>query len=116
MRALSEAARLGHERAKLAIEIFCYRLAKSLLGLVASLDTIDALVFTGGIGENSAEVRALTVAYLKILGVALDDDKNTVNGRLDGGRISTADSHIPCLVIPTNEELMIARETLQLIP
>lgn len=115
MRTLSEAARGGHERARLAIEVFCYRLAKSVCGLMAALDRIDALVFTGGIGENSAEVRALTAAHLKILGVALDAGKNASHGRANGGRISSADSRIPCLVIPTNEELMIARETLRLI-
>lgn len=115
MRTLSEAARNGHGRAKLAIEVFCYRLAKSVCGLMAALDTLDALVFTGGIGENSAEVRALTAAHLKILGVVLDEAKNASHGRADGGRISSADSRIPCLVVPTNEELMIARETLRLI-
>ncbi len=115
MRTLSEAARKGHERARLAIEVFCYRLAKSVCGLTAALDTLDALVFTGGIGENSAEVRALTTARLKILGVDLDAANNASHGRTSGGRISSSDSHIPCLVIPTNEELMIARETLRLI-
>ena len=115
MRTLSKAAHDGHERAKLAIEVFCYRLAKSVCGLMAALDSIDALVFTGGIGENSAEVRALTAAHLKILGVDLDAANNASHGRSSSGRISSAASRIPCLVIPTNEELMIARETLRLI-
>jgi acetate kinase len=115
MRTLSEAASGGHQRARLAIEVFCYRLAKAVCGLTVALDTLDALVFTGGIGENSAEVRALTAAHLKILGIDLDAGKNAGHGRSDGGRISSADSRIPCLVIPTNEELMIARETLRLI-
>ena len=115
MRTLSEASRNGHARATLAIEVFCYRLAKSICGLMAALDSINALVFTGGIGENSAAVRAITVAHLKILGVALDTGKNAVNGGSDGGWISATGSRIPCVVIPTNEELMIARETLRLI-
>jgi acetate kinase len=115
MRTLAEAARNGHERAALAIEVFCYRLAKSVCGLVAALDTIDAFVFTGGIGENSADVRARTLAHLKILGVDLDESRNAGHGRNDGGRISSDRSRIPCLVVPTNEELMIARETLRLI-
>lgn len=115
MRTLSKAAHDGHERAKLAIEVFCYRLARSVCGLTAALDRIDALVFTGGVGENSAEVRALTAAHLKILGVDLDAADNAVHGRSRGGRISSDDSRIPCFVIPTNEELMIARETLRLI-
>ena len=115
MRTVADAAANGHERAKLAIEVFCYRLAKSVSGLTVALDTIDALVFTGGIGENSASVRALTAARLKILGVDLDIGKNAGHGRSDSGRVSSAESRIPCLVIPTNEELMIARETVRLI-
>jgi acetate kinase len=115
MRTLSEAAGNGHARASLAIEVFCYRLAKSVCGLTAALDTLDALVFTGGIGENSAEVRAKSCAYLKILGVVIDEAKNANHGRLDTGRISSDLSRIPCLVIPTDEERMIARETLRLI-
>lgn len=115
MRTLGEAAANGHERAGLAIEVFCYRLAKSVCGLMASLDSIDALVFTGGIGENSAATRAMTAAHWKIAGVALDEGLNANHGRGHGGCISSAESRIPCLVIPTNEELMIARETLRLI-
>lgn len=115
MRTLSEAAGNGHERAILAIEVFCYRLAKSVCGLTAALDTIDALVFTGGVGENSAEVRSKTCAYLKTLGAEIDEAKNANHGRLDQGRISSTASRIPCLVIATDEERMIARETLRLI-
>ena len=115
MRTLSEAARGGHELARLAIEVFCYRLAKSVCGLMAALDSLDALVFTGGIGENSAEVRTLTSAHLKIAGVMLDEPKNASHGAGGAGLISAAASRIPCLVVPTNEELMIARETLRLI-
>lgn len=112
MRTLSDAARAGHPRAKLAIEVFCYRLAKSICGLMAGLDSLDALVFTGGIGENSSEVRALTVAHLKILGVSLDCEDNANHGKSNHGWISGPNSRIPCLVVPTNEELMIAREAL----
>lgn len=118
MRTLSQAARDGHERARLArlaIGVFCYRLAKSVCGLIAALDSLDAIVFTGGIGENSAEVRALTAARLKILGIDLDAGKNGSHGKSYEGWISSPDSRIPCLVVPTNEELMIARETLRLI-
>lgn len=115
MRTLTEAASAGHPRAKLAIEVFCYRLAKSVCGLMAALDSIDALVFTGGIGENSATVRATTLQQMKILGVDLNEGRNAGHGRSDKGRISSDRSRIPCLVVPTNEELMIARETLRLI-
>jgi acetate kinase len=115
MRTLTEASHDGHARAKLAIEVFCYRLAKSIFGLMAALDSIDALVFTGGIGENCAEVRALTADHLKILGVTLDAGENAGNGQSNNGRISAPSSRVPCLVVPTNEELMIARETLRII-
>lgn len=115
MRTLSEAARDGHERARLAIDVFCYRLAKSVCGLMAALDSINALVFTGGIGENSAEVRSLTAAHMKIFGVIIDETKNASHGRNDHGAISSSASRIPCMVVPTNEELMIARETMRLI-
>ena len=115
MRSLVDASTNGHLRARQAIEVFCYRLAKSVCGLVAALDQIDALVFTGGIGENSAGIRSLTCARLKVLGVDLDEKKNARLVRNDQGYISSANSRIPCLVIPTNEELMIARETLRLI-
>ena len=115
MRTLADAARAGHQRARLAIEVFCYRLAKSVSGLMTALDSIDALVFTGGIGENSAEIRAMTVKQLKILGVVLDADRNEGHGRFDHGLISSASSRIPCMVVATNEELMIAHETRRLI-
>lgn len=114
MRTLVQAADNGHERAKLAIEVFCYRLAKSVCSLTAALDSLDALVFTGGIGENSAVVRAKTASFLKIIGVVIDEEKNTTHGRADSGRISSATSRVTCLVIPTDEERMIARDTLRL--
>lgn len=115
MRTLDEAATGGHPGATLAIEVFCYRLAKAVSGLMAALDEIDALVFTGGIGENSPRVRALTAASLKIHGVLLDDARNAAHGRASDAVISATASRIPCLVVPTNEELMIARETLRLV-
>jgi acetate kinase len=115
MRTLDEAAAHGHPGAKLAIEVFCYRLAKSVSGLMVALDEIDALVFTGGIGENSARVRSLTAATLKIHGVMMNDARNASHGRHSHGIISADASRIRCMVVPTNEELMIARETLRLI-
>jgi acetate kinase len=114
MRTLAEASRNGHERATLAIEVFCYRLAKAVCGLTAALDALDALVFTGGIGENSNLVRERTISHMKILGVRLDPLANACHGRKTHARITSAESSIPCLVVPTNEELMIARETIRL--
>lgn len=110
MRQLAEAAEQGHSRARLAIEVFCYRLAKGLLALTAGLDRIDALVFTGGIGENSAAVREKTLSHLRILGPVIDAEFNANDGRNNGGKITSPDSRLLALVIPTNEELVIARE------
>jgi acetate kinase len=114
MRTLVDAAAEGHARADLAIDVFCYRLAKSIMGLTAALSKLDAILFTGGIGENSRPVRARTLEHLKVLGVRLDPDLNAVNGDPVTGRI-TAEGSPLCLVVPTNEELMIARETLSVL-
>jgi acetate kinase len=110
MRTLVAAAGGGHTRARVAIEVFCYRLAKGLLGLAAGLDRVDAIVFTGGIGEHSAVVREKTLSHLKILGPVLDVALNETHGRNGQGRITSADSRLVALVVPTNEELVIARE------
>jgi acetate kinase len=114
MRALLEARERGEMRARLAIEIFCYRLAKGVLGLGAALERIDALVFTGGIGEHAAPVRADTLAALRVLGAVVDPELNQTHGAGTLGRITRIDSKLLALVIPTNEELVIAREALRL--
>jgi acetate kinase len=111
MRTLVEAAEAGNDRAALAIEVFAYRLAKSIMGLTAALSKLDAIVFTGGIGENSHKVRARAIEHLRILGIQVDPELNAQNGHETTGRI-TKNGCVPCLVVPTNEELMIARETL----
>jgi acetate kinase len=110
MRLVTDAATAGNKRARLAVDLFCYRLARSVLGLAAALSSIDALIFTGGIGENSAAVRALVLTHLAILHPDLDEKLNEAHGKGADGRI-TGKSGLLCLVIPTNEELMIARET-----
>jgi acetate kinase len=114
MRTVIEAADAGNKRARLAVDLFCYKLARSVLGLAAALSSIDALIFTGGIGENSAAVRAQTLTHLAILHPELDQESNEAHGKGADGRI-TGGSGLLCLVIPTNEELMIARETALLI-
>jgi len=114
MRALLEARSRGEARAALAVDVFCYRLAKAVLGLCAALDRVDALVFTGGIGEHAAPIRAETLAQLRVLGPVLDPARNGDHGDGAGGRITTDGSPLPVLVIPTNEELVIARETARL--
>lgn len=97
-------------RARLAIDVFCYRLAKSILAQCAALERLDALVFTGGIGEHSASVRAQTLAELGVLGAQLDEASNREDGARTGGRISAEQSRLLALVVPTNEQLVIARE------
>jgi acetate kinase len=114
MRSVCEAADQGNEDARLALDLFCYRLARGILSLTASLERIDALVFTGGIGENSARVRAQALGHLAILNPHLDPAENETHGREQGGRI-TRDSGLTCLVVPTNEELMIAQQTAELL-
>jgi len=111
MRTLVDAATGGDDRAQLAIDVFAYRLAKSISGLSAALSRLDAIIFTGGIGEHSKYVRARTAGHLKVLGVELDPALNDRHGEPSTGRISREGTRL-CLVVPTNEELMIARETL----
>jgi acetate kinase len=110
MRTLVQAADQGHERARLAIEIFCYVLAKALAALVVPLGRLDALAFTGGIGENAAPVRARVVQQLGFLGLTLDPAANASHGQGQAGRI-TRESRPQALVVNTNEELMIATDT-----
>ena len=114
MRTLIEAAEKGHERATLAIEIFCYVMAKTLASLVVPLGRLDALVFTGGIGENSAPIRAKVIAQLGFLGLTLDVAANANHGKLQNGRI-TKESKPQVVVIATNEELMIAMDTAEIV-
>jgi acetate kinase len=114
MRTLLEARDGGDGRAALAVEVFCYRLAKAVLGLAAGLERLDALVFTGGIGEHAAPVRAQTLASLRVLGARVDAELNADHGKNSQGRITHATSRLLSLVVPTNEELVIARETARL--
>jgi acetate kinase len=113
MRTLEDAAQEGNERAELALRIYCYRLKKYIGAYTAALGRVDALVFTGGVGENSDIVRRRSLEGMDRLGYTLDLKKN------DGMRgteidISGPSSRSRVLVIPTNEELMIAKETYQL--
>jgi acetate kinase len=114
MRSVEAAAAGGDGRARLAVEVFVHRLAKAIAGLVVSLDRLDALVFTGGIGENSPMVRGLVLARLGFLGLAEDPEANARHGRDTGGRISCPGPAL-ALVVPTDEELLIARDTARLI-
>jgi acetate kinase len=115
MRTLIEMAGHGHARARLAIDVFCYRLARAILALCAPLDRLDALIFTGGIGEHAAPVRADTLGQLRVLGAEVDTGLNDAHGAPGTGRITTESSRLLALVVPTNEELVIARETARLV-
>jgi acetate kinase len=114
MRTVAEAAADGNERARLALDVFVYRLSKAIAALVVGLQRLDALVFTGGIGENSAVVRSLVLSRLGFLGLAEDVEANAEHGRNTGGRISLG-GPVLALVVPTDEELLIARDTARVI-
>ncbi|MGQ7959472.1 acetate kinase [Pseudomonas sp. SP16.1] len=114
MRSLEQAREQGHPGASLAIEVFCYRLAKSLAAMSCALRRLDGLVFTGGIGENSALVRSTTIGHLRLLGLQLDETANARCVRGVAGAIQAAD-HPRVLVVPTNEERQIALDTLTLL-
>jgi acetate kinase len=114
MRDIQAAAAAGNERARLALEVFVHRLAKAVAGMVVGLGRLDAPVFTGGIGEGSVVVRSLVLARLAFLGLAEDPEANAGHGRDSGGRISP-DGPVLALVVPTDEELMIARDTARLL-
>ena len=114
LRTLEKAWHDGHERARLAIETFVHRIARHIAGHAASLYRLDGVVFTGGIGENSRLIRQLVADRLKVFGIELDEQKNALPGS-EGERIISADtSRVPCAVIPTNEEKMIALDALRL--
>ncbi|MGC8793558.1 MAG: acetate/propionate family kinase [Bryobacteraceae bacterium] len=112
MRTLLEHASRGDERAELAIEVFCYRIRKYLGAYYAVLNGADAVIFTGGIGENAPEIRARVCRSLDALGIALDERRNrmAVGCEMD---LSADGARTRVWVIPTNEELLIARETVR---
>ena len=107
-RTLEEAAQKGDENAQLALDIFCYRLAKYIGSYLVVTGPLDALIFTGGIGENSAWIRATVLSMLSHLGFSFSQDKNLQARFGQGGNI--ADGGTPILVIPTNEEWVIAKD------
>jgi len=115
MRTLLDAAEGGNERAVLAVDIFCYRLAKSIAGLAVALDEIHALVFTGGIGEHADIIRKQTCQHLSCIGITLDEKRNRQHGRESDGFISSIDALLPVLVIDTDEEWMIAGNVCEIL-
>ena len=112
-RDLEEAMENGNQYAKAALEVFCYRVAKYIGSYVAAMNGVDAIAFTAGIGENAGIVREKVLGYLGYLGITLDEEANKKRG--EDFVISTPDSKVKVAVIPTNEELAIARETVALV-
>jgi acetate kinase len=112
---LAEADEHNDRRARLAIEIFCYRVRKYIGSYLAAMNGAEAIVFTGGIGENSAEIRARICGELKWLGVEVDEELNSQHGAGKNGQIGSGNSRVAVFVIPTNEELLIARDTVRVV-
>ena len=114
MRDIEEEAAKGNARAELALEVFCYRIRKYVGAYAAAMGGLDAIVFTAGIGENSPVIRERVCRDLGFLGVDLDDGKNaTERGRAVD--LATESSRVRVLLVPTNEERMIARETMRIL-
>ncbi len=112
-RDLGDAAKEGNERAQLALDMFHYQVRKEIGAFAAAMGGVDVITFTAGVGENGIEDRAAICKGLEYLGAKLDPEKNNVRGK--DAEISTADSTVKLYVIPTNEELMIARDTKELV-
>lgn len=114
MREIEEAVERGRNSAKLALDVYCYRLRKYIGSYAAAMNGLDAVVFTAGVGENSPRTRSQTCEGLKYLGIEIDEEKNAVaiGKEMD---IATSDSRVRVLVIPTNEELVIARDTKRIV-
>ena len=111
MREIVAAMKEGHKRAKYAFDIFSYRIKKYLGSYAAAMGGLDAFVFTGGIGENSAEVRAEVCKNMEFLGIELDEERNNNKEEI----ISKDSSKVPVLRVPTNEELVIALDTTKIV-
>lgn len=112
-RDLEDGANSGNNEARIALEVFGYRVAKYVGSYVAAMNGVDVIAFTAGIGENSGTVRSSVLKYLGYLGISVDEEANKKRG--EEITISTADSKVKVMVIPTNEELAIARETVALV-
>lgn len=112
-RDLHDAADNGNKRAQLAIDIFCYGVKKFIGEYIAAMNGVDAIVFTAGVGENNSVARKQILDNMDFFGIIIDEQKNKVRGKeID---ISTPDATVKTLIIPTNEELAIARETVRLL-
>ena len=113
MRDVESAAKEGNERAKLALKMYFYRIKKYIGAYAAAMGGVDAIVFTAGVGENQIDMRKEACADLEFLGIKIDDEKNNTRGK--EAEISTDDSKVKVWVIPTDEEIVIARDTMSLV-
>jgi acetate kinase len=112
-RDIENAAADGDKRAKIALDVYAYKIKKEIGAYIVAMGGVDAIVFTAGVGENGPKTRIRSLLGLEFLGIKLDVEKNNVYGELR--EISTDDSKVKVFVIPTNEELVIARETKKFI-
>ncbi len=112
-RDLESASKEGDERAKTAREVFCYRTAKYIGSYAAAMNGVDVICFTAGVGENDGRIREGICSYLGYLGITLDENENQKRG--EEAVLSVPDSKVTVLLVPTNEELAICRETVALI-
>lgn len=112
-RDIEKAAEEGNKRARIALDVYCYKIKKEIGAYIVAMGGIDAIVFTAGVGENGPNTRIGSLSGLEFLGIKIDCEKNKVYGELR--EISTDDSKVKVFVIPTDEELVIARETKKLI-
>ena len=112
-RDLAEAEEAGNKYAKLALDTYCYRVAKYIGSYIMAMQGVDIIALTAGIGENNYRVRRGICDYLGYLGVTVDDEKLKVRG--EDLIVSTEDSKVKVMIVPTNEELAIARQTLELV-
>lgn len=112
-RDINKAMEEGNEKARIAFDVFVYRVVKYIGGFIAAMNGVDAITFTAGVGENDPKVRFDVCQYLTFLGINIDEEANKIRGK--EVMISTPESKVKVAVIPTNEELAIARETVALI-
>lgn len=112
-RDLAEAAAKGNEKARLALETYAYRVGKYIGAFAAAMNGVDVIAFTAGAGENNAEVRRLIGQYIGFLGTNIDEEKNKTRG--EEIILSDEGASVVTMVVPTNEELAIARETARLV-
>jgi acetate kinase len=113
MRDVENAAAEGNKKAILALKMYNYRIKKYIGAYAAAMGGVDAIVFTAGVGENQISMRAESCAGLEFLGIKIDAAKNNVRGK--EAEISTDDSRVKVWVVPTDEEIVIARDTMELV-